>query len=80
MAVGQIQGEVPPGVTMFHPLPESWNGTKWQLVPIPKLPHPGAVLNGVSCTSQASRLAVGNEGRPLNPGQFTLAEQWNGTR
>ena len=47
---------------------------------IPKLPRPGAVLNGVSCTSQASRLAVGNEGRPLNPAQFTLAEQWNGTR
>ena len=42
--------------------------------------HAGAELNGVSCTSQASRLAVGNEGRPLNPGQFTLAEQWNGTR
>ena len=42
--------------------------------------HAGAVLDSVSCTSQASCLAVGNEGRPLNPAQFTLAEQWNGTR
>ena len=40
MAVGQIQGEVPPGVTMFHPLLESWNGTKWQLAPVAKPPMP----------------------------------------
>ena len=79
MAVGQVQVEVPPGVTVLHPLAESWNGTTWRLVPTPQLAHTGAVLNGVSCASAMSCMAVGNEGRPLNPAQFTLAEQWNGT-
>jgi len=79
MAVGQIQVEVPPGVTRFHPLAESWNGTAWKVVPTPKLAKAGAVLTGVSCSSASDCMAVGNEGRPLNPTQVTLAERWNGT-
>src|SRR5262245_6867119 len=69
MAVGQIQVEVPPGVTMFHALAESWNGTAWKVVPTPRLAHTGAMLTGVLCTSPSNCMAVGNEGRPLNPTQ-----------
>jgi hypothetical protein len=79
MAVGQTQVVVPPGFTNLHPFAESWNGTKWQIVPTPTLTHAGATLNGVSCTSSTSCMAVGGEGRLRNPTQFTLAAQWNGT-
>lgn len=67
------------GILVEHPFAESWNGTKWTVVPTPVLAHSGASLNGVSCTSAASCMAVGNEGTPKNPLLFTLAESWNGT-
>jgi hypothetical protein len=79
MAVGQIQVEVPPGVTIQHPFAESWNGTKWRIVPTPKMAHTGATLNGVSCTSASDCMAVGDVGTPQNDTMFTLAERWNGT-
>jgi len=79
MAVGQTQVEVPPGVTIQHPFAESWNGTRWQAVPTPKMAHTGATLNGVSCTSGSDCMAVGNVGTPQNDTMFTLAERWNGT-
>jgi hypothetical protein len=41
------------------------------VVATPALTNSGASLNGVSCTSTSSCMAVGNEG--------TLAEAWNGT-
>jgi hypothetical protein len=60
-----------------------WNGTTWTLVPTPKFAHAGAMLNGVSCTpgtggAPARCMAVGSEGGPKHPTQFTLAESWNG--
>lgn len=64
---------------MLHPLAEAWNGTSWRIVPTPTLTHTGASLNGVSCTSPVSCMAVGSEGTPRNSTLFTLAEQWNGT-
>ena len=79
MAVGQTQVVVPPGVTIQHPFAESWNGTRWQAVPTPKMAHTGATLNGVSCTSGSDCMAVGNVGTPQNDTMFTLAERWNGT-
>jgi len=79
MAVGQTQVVVPPGVTIQHPFAESWNGTKWRIVPTPKMAHTGATLNGVSCTSASDCMAVGNVGTPQNDTMFTLAERWNGT-
>jgi hypothetical protein len=57
---------------------ESWNGTSWSLL---KTPSPGATSNelrGVSCTSQARCMAVGDTTGFGN--QHTLAEAWNGTR
>jgi hypothetical protein len=80
MAVGQTQVFTEPGgFTVLHPFAESWNGTSWSVVPTPKLAHSGASLNGVSCTSSTSCMAVGNEGTPKNVTLFTLAESWNGT-
>jgi hypothetical protein len=67
------------GNLVEHPFAESWNGTAWTVVPTPVLAHSGAGLNGVSCTSPSSCMAVGNEGTPKNPTLFTLAESWNGT-
>ena len=41
-------------------LVESWNGTKWSIVPSPSNPDSHlAFLNGVSCTSSTSCIAVG---------------------
>jgi hypothetical protein len=72
MAVGETQVfHVPGGYLIPHPFAESWNGSKWSMVATPALTNSGASLNGVSCTSTSSCMAVGNEG--------TLAEAWNGT-
>jgi hypothetical protein len=85
MAVGETQiFQAKTGRTVPHPLAEAWNGTKWALVATPSLGKSGAMLNGVSCTAgtgggPAQCMAVGSEGGPDNPTQFTLAESWNGT-
>jgi hypothetical protein len=61
-------------------LAESWNGTKWAILPTPN--PPGAVtettLYGVSCTSRTACTAVGDAYNPLT-GTRSLAERWNGT-
>jgi hypothetical protein len=62
-----------------RPLAESWNGTKWTLVSTPKLAHAGASLDGVSCTSPSSCMAVGSAGTAKDGSLSTLAESWNGT-
>jgi hypothetical protein len=51
-----------------NPLAYAWNGTKWTAQPPPAT---GGFLNGVSCTSAASCIAVGD-------GATWLAETWNG--
>jgi hypothetical protein len=80
MAVGEsLVFHLPGGNLVEHPLAESWNGAAWTTVPTPPLAHSGATLNGVSCTSASACMAVGNEGFPKNPTEFTLAESWNGT-
>jgi hypothetical protein len=80
MAVGEsLIFHVPGGNIIPHPFALAWNGTKWATVPTPTLAHSGASLNGVSCASASSCMAVGNEGFPKNPTAFTLAESWNGT-
>lgn len=85
MAVGQAEiFQAHGGALIPHPLAEMWNGTRWTLVPTPKFVHTGAKLNGVSCTPGAGGgparcMAVGSEGGPKHPAQFTLAESWNGS-
>jgi hypothetical protein len=63
-------------------LVENWNGTTWSVVPIPTPSGTGVVgafLQGVSCTSPSSCIAVGYttdiHGGNLND----LIEQWNGS-
>ncbi|HMK98275.1 MAG TPA: hypothetical protein VK425_12060, partial [Acidimicrobiales bacterium] len=56
----------------LRPLIESWDGTRWSVVHSPPLGGGVAVLNGVSCASPSSCMAVGNDG------SATLAERWNG--
>jgi hypothetical protein len=80
MAVGEtLVFHEPGGYLIPHPFAESWNGSKWSVVATLTLGHSGASLNGVSCTSTSSCMAVGSEGTPKNPTLFTLAESWNGT-
>jgi hypothetical protein len=59
----------------FVTLAEQWNGTKWVLQ---TTPNPAgadlAILNGVSCLSASSCMAVGGNGSD------PLAEWWNGTK
>jgi hypothetical protein len=59
-------------------LAESWNGRKWTDVSI-KLPagSVGGDLDGVSCASSKSCIAVGSYGN-AEDGTFALAESWNG--
>jgi hypothetical protein len=40
-------------------LADEWNGTSWQLVPTPNPPGTGSTLNGVSCTTATTCVAVG---------------------
>jgi hypothetical protein len=66
--------------TFVFPLAESWNGSKWTLlfVPVPE----GAVytaLEGVSCTSATSCVAVGTYSTK-NPSEgLPYVVRWNGT-
>jgi len=79
MAVGDSVN--PSGRTVV--LAESWNGTGWKVLATPRLnPAGSAELDGVSCTSATSCLAVGSvsyDGQGQTKGQQPLAESWNGT-
>jgi hypothetical protein len=58
-------------------LAESWNGTRWTLLPGPVSPSPLDGLAGVSCASPTTCTAVGS----LVTAAFGLgAGQWNGTQ
>jgi hypothetical protein len=57
-------------------LVESWNGTRWSVVPSPNGPGKINGLDGVSCTSPAFCMAVGTQVTTANK---PLAESWNGT-
>ena len=56
-------------------LAEGWNGTRWSLQSIPNPPGTAdSMLNGVSCPTTDSCIAVGSSG--FQP----LAERWDGSR
>jgi hypothetical protein len=60
-------------------LAESWNGTRWAVVPAPS-PGPGHdVLEGVSCPSASACMAVGVNSNRTGSKLRALAESWNGT-
>ena len=61
-----------------------WDGMRWTVQPSPPTPVPQFNgLNGVSCTSESSCTAVGDDSSPGSGTsplvQTTIAEQWNGT-
>lgn len=73
-AVGQANGAGTP-----EAMAESWNGAAWSLQPIPSpVGSAETQLNGVSCTSSVSCIAVGYTG-PTMGVTSTVAERWDGT-
>jgi hypothetical protein len=61
----------------FQTFVESWNGTKWSIVPSPSPASESNVLSAVSCVSAAACTAVGSDyDTPTE--QRTLVESWNG--
>jgi len=59
-------------------LVEQWNGVSWAVVPSPTpTGFDWSVLDGVSCSSRTSCIAVGYS-QPQSGNEFMLAEGWNG--
>ncbi len=60
-------------------LAEQWNGRSWSVVPSPTPSgFAWSVLEGVSCSSSTSCIAVGYSQPSSGGGDFSLAEGWNG--
>jgi hypothetical protein len=74
MAVGySYSGEIAKTLT------ESWNGSRWTVLPSPNLASVGGnELSGVSCVSATACTAVGYS--DITSPDRTLIESWNGTR
>jgi hypothetical protein len=82
-AVGAYAGSTGLGRT----LAESWNGSRWSVVPSPNRGSGSNALFGASCAAAAACMAVGASGLAngaatgLSVGQQrTLTESWDGTR
>jgi hypothetical protein len=73
-------GEYYPPTTTVSPrtLAESWNGSKWSIVPSPSNGSVGSSLAGISCVSASACTAVGYYDTSSHLPQ-TLAESWNGS-
>jgi hypothetical protein len=64
--------------TINRTIAEGWNGTRWSAEPTPKISGgTDSFLRGVSCTSAASCVAVGDYWNGTM--DVTLAERWNGS-
>ena len=78
VAVGDVAANAGSSV-----LADSWNGRTWTRMPVrpPASASADAALDGVSCTSPESCVAVGS-GTPGSgrPGRTGFAERWNGSR
>jgi hypothetical protein len=68
-------------------LAESWDGSRWSVLPSPNQGRSSNALLGVSCVSPVVCMAVGGSGFPSGGaprltgiGQRTLAESWDGAR
>jgi hypothetical protein len=71
-AVGFFNGVIS-FVTQADALIESWNGSSWSAVSNPAATS-GGMLNGVSCVSASSCVAVG-----ITNSEQSLVESWNGS-
>jgi len=78
VAVGDVAANAGSSV-----LADSWNGRAWTRMPVrpPASGSADATLDGVSCTSPESCVAVGS-GTPGSgrPGRTGFAERWNGSK
>ena len=77
-AVVGVDGDGNPSAALI----ENWNGVSWSMVPSPAVTGPGvvgAVLQGVSCVSAASCVAVGFSTDDNGDNLRTVTEQWNGS-
>ena len=78
VAVGDVAANAGSSV-----LADSWNGRTWARMPVrpPASVSGDGALDGVSCTSPGSCVAVGS-GTPGSggPGRTGFAERWNGSR
>ena len=63
----------------FQNLIESWNGTSWSIISSPNEGSGPNTLDGVSCTSSTSCVAVGSYNKNSSSVGQTLVETWNGT-
>ena len=68
------------GTDNGHPLIEHWNGTRWSVATLPKVPGASASLAGVSAHGPADVWAVGQTLNSDGVDGRTLALHWNGQR
>jgi hypothetical protein len=62
------------------PFGEAWNGTRWEILPVPSpVGATSADLTGISCRAANACTAVGAYTNGYSA-LLTLAERWNGTR
>ncbi|HEX4433639.1 MAG TPA: hypothetical protein VH012_02340 [Acidimicrobiales bacterium] len=77
-AVLGVAGDGNPSATLI----ENWNGSSWSIVPSPTPTGAGvqgAVLQGVSCVSATSCVAVGFSTNDTGASFHALTELWNGS-
>jgi len=81
MAVGSLSSSSNAG-GVVRVLVESWDGKSWAVVPSPGTGQGVASLDGVSCTSARSCIAVGSLSSSSNAGGAVrvLVESWDGKR
>ena len=80
-AVGAVVGVAGNG-NASATLIENWNGVSWSIVPSPTPSGPGvagAILQGVTCVSASSCVAVGFSSDDTGANLHGLIEQWNGS-
>ena len=70
-------GATSPNGTALSTVVESWDGSRWSVVPSPN-PATGGGLSGVSCVAADACMAVGFSGSESGV-HGTLAESWDGT-
>jgi hypothetical protein len=68
------------GTDNGHPLIEHWNGVRWSVAALPKLPGASASLAGVSARGPSDVWAVGQTLNSQGVDGRTLALHWNGRR
>jgi len=65
---------------LFNPLVLHWDGTKWSVVRTPSLPQGNNnQLMAVFAVATDDVYAVGTQTNPVNEGNLTLVEHWDGT-